>query len=75
MQCDISLMSLALDAEDTWVEATHECLLVAKSEVLKGGNLFLKYQYLMIFPDDTFKVSHASKNIEFMWRGKSFVVP
>ena len=64
--CDISLMSSELSPEETWTEATHDCVLLEKLWVLRGGR-FKNNMFLKMFLELTLEASHYFTNIEFMW--------
>ena len=47
--CDILLLSSALSPEETWMEATHVCMLVGKLVVLMGVRFVYTNMSLMVF--------------------------
>ena len=70
---DTSLISSALDLEDTWMEAVHAWVSVVKSGGLRGGSFFFAKLSLVHFPTDILKAPHAPTKMEFMWQGKIFL--
>ena len=62
----IILMSSTLAPEETWTEATHDCVLLEKLWVLRGGR-FKNNMFLKMFLELTLEASHYFTNIEFMW--------
>ena len=75
MRYDILYIYSALDPEYTWTEVAHAWVFVVKSIGIRGSSLVFTNLSLMNFTADTLKVSHAPTKMDFMWRGKSFVVP